>query len=121
MYETVTRYIDRLMPAERRTVERGGHNYCFLEYDKWVRAYSKDVHALLKSDAPDFREFLTSYNMEVTDNLTYINIASLSAQTILYLLMFIENAEHKSAGFRSEFIRNGFINDALKRLRDLDM
>lgn len=120
MYETLTRYIDRLTPAVRRTVERGGQNYCFLEYTETVHSYSRDVHALLNADAPDFREYLTSHNMDVTDNLKYLNIASLSAQTILYLLLFIENAEKKSAGFRSEFIRNGFINDSLKRLRDLD-
>ena len=121
MYESLTRYIDCLKPAVRQTVERGGMNYSFLQYDGTVRSYSRDVQALMSPDAPDYREYVNEHSVSLTDNLKFINIASLSGQTILYLLLFIETAEKKNSGFRSEFIRNGFINDALKRLRDLDV
>ena len=120
MYESLTRYIDCLKPAVKKTVTCGGMNYHFLSYDKTVFSYSHDVHSLLSLDAPDYREYVNEHSITLTDNLKFLNIASLSGQTILYLLLFIETAEKKNAGFRSEFIRNGFINDALKRLRELD-
>lgn len=120
MYESLTRYIGRLNQAVRKTVSCGGMNYSFLSYDETVLAYSRDIHALMSPDAPDYRDYVNEHSVSLSDNLKFINIASLSGQTILYLLLFIETAEKKHAGFRSEFIRNGFINDALKRLQELD-
>lgn len=119
MYEQITRYIDCLKPAQKRSVIQSGKQYFFLDYGETVRSYTRDIRSLTDSDSTDYREYLTDHSMEVPDNLAYINVGALSANTILYLLNYIEKGERRSAGFRNSFIRNGFINDALKRLKEL--